>query len=212
MKRSHERRHEAHRWRVYLAAAMNFLGHLFLSGDDPLVITGNFMGDEVKGRDLSRFLPRIERGIRLHRRIDSFTDQFRPRHPGRERLREHAGRYAPVVMDVFMDHILARDWQRWHPEPLTDFTQRMYTLLQEHELYLPEPTRRMLEYMARQDWLGSYATLEGIGSALSGMARRVPGGERMAGSEAVLLEHDLEFTEEFNAFLPTIQAHIQEHA
>ncbi|MBK7945962.1 MAG: hypothetical protein IPJ85_11965 [Flavobacteriales bacterium] len=66
---------------------MNFLGHLFLSGDDPLVITGNFMADAVKGRDLSRFDPRLQEGIRLHRRIDSFTDRSRPVHPGREALR-----------------------------------------------------------------------------------------------------------------------------
>lgn len=186
---------------------MNFLGHLFLSGEDPLVIAGNFMGDEVKGRDLTRFPARIERGIRLHRMIDSFTDQFRPAHAGRDRLRAHAGRYAPVVMDLFMDHLLARDWSTWHAEPLNDFTSRMYALLHAQEMHLPEATRRMLEHMTRYDWLDSYATLEGIGRALRGMARRVPGGESMAGAELVLEQHDEEFTREFSTFLPLIQEH-----
>ncbi|MCB9185047.1 MAG: DUF479 domain-containing protein [Flavobacteriales bacterium] len=187
---------------------MNFLGHLYLSGDDPLVITGNFMGDEVKGRDLSRFDPRIQAGIRLHRRIDSFTDLHRPVHAGRQRLREVAGHYAPVAMDLFIDHLLARDWSRWHPEPLDVFSSRAYDLLHAHEAYLPEATRRMLGYMSAHDWLSSYATLEGIGAALRGLSRRVGDGGRMAGTEEVLRAYDDEFTADFNAFLPAIKAHL----
>lgn len=187
---------------------MNFLGHLFLSGDDPLVITGNFMADAVKGRDLSRFEPGIQQGIRLHRRIDSFTDAQRPSHPGREQLRVHAGRYTPVVMDVFMDHLLAQGWGRWHAEALDAFTQRMYALLQANVQHLPDRTRHMLGYMVAGDWLGSYATLDGIGRALQGMSVRVRGGERMAGAERILQAYRSDFEQEFDAFLPSIIKHL----
>ncbi len=189
--------------------AMNFLGHLFLSGDDPLVITGNFMADAVKGRDLSRFSAGLQRGIRLHRRIDAFTDGHRMGHPGHVRLRAHAGHYAPVVMDLFRDHLLARDWRRWHDEPLAAFSARMYRLLRAHEGHMPERTRRMLPYMVQGDWLTSYASLEGIGAALHGLSVRVPLGARMAGAEAVLADHIADFEQEFGEFLPAIIRHLQ---
>jgi acyl carrier protein phosphodiesterase len=189
---------------------MNFLGHLYLSGDDPLVIVGNFMADAVKGRDLSRFDPRIEQGIRLHRAIDHFTDGHPAQRTGRGRARIHAGRYAGVVMDLFYDHLLASSWQRWHPEPLPQFAQRMYALLHSHRSLLPERTRLMLPYMVQGDWLTAYARLDGIGRALAGLARRVPAGAPMVGAEMVLQEHMEHYRGEFEEFLPAIRAHIQQ--
>ena len=186
---------------------MNYLGHLFLSGDDPLVIVGNFMGDAIKGRDLSRFPPRLETGIRLHRAIDSFTDTHPAQQAGRERVRSYAGRYSGVVMDLFFDHLLASDWQRWHPEPLADFAQRMYALVQGHADLLPERTSHMLRYMVARDWLGSYATIEGLGRALHGLSTRVPQGAVMTGAEQVLADHLEDYRREFDIFLPAIRDH-----
>lgn len=209
MSGAHGVRKAPHR-RGYLARAMNFLGHLYLSGDDPLVITGNFMADAVKGRDLSRFDPVVQRGIRLHRRIDTFTDAYRADHPGRAALRAHAGHYAPVVMDLFFDHLLARDWQRWHPEPLPRFAARMYGVLQAHAHLMPERTRHMLPYLVAGDWLTSYAGLDGLGMALQGLSRRAPQGSRMAGAETVLASHQHHFEAEFEPFLRGLIHHLRE--
>jgi acyl carrier protein phosphodiesterase len=186
---------------------MNFLGHLYLSGSDPEVIVGNFMGDAVKGRDLSRFSPGIERGLRLHRAIDSFTDVHPMLLEGRQRVHAHAGRYASVVMDLFYDHLLAANWSMISEEPLEHFAQRMYRLLNEHEAWMPERTRRMLPYMVAGDWLTSYSTMEGIARALEGLSRRVPAGAPMRGAEGVLHAHLDRYTAEFNAFLPAVEAH-----
>ncbi len=189
---------------------MNFLGHLFLSGEEPLVIVGNFMADAVKGRDLSRFDPAIQRGIRLHRAIDSFTD----RHPlvvtGRDRARIHAGRYAGVVMDLFYDHLLAANWERWHPERLERFAQRMYGILHIHRELLPPRTRQMLPYMVQGDWLSSYASLAGVGRALTGLSQRAREGGAMHGAERILAENLNEYTIEFNGFLPQVRDHVNE--
>lgn len=189
---------------------MNFLGHLYLSGDDPLVITGNFMADAVKGRDLSRFDPVVQRGIRLHRRIDAFTDAHRAEHPGRVALRAHAGHYAPVVLDLFFDHLLARNWALWHPEPLPSFAARMYGVLQNHAHLMPERTRQMLPHLVAGDWLSSYATLDGLGMALHGLSRRVPQGARMAGAERVLASHQHHFEAEFGPLLQGLIHHLSQ--
>jgi acyl carrier protein phosphodiesterase len=191
---------------------MNFLGHLYLSGDHPLVITGNFMADAVKGRDMSGLHPLVAEGVRLHRRIDAFTDSPRPAHPGRIALVEHAGRYAPVVLDMFFDHLLASEWSRWHPEPLPAFAGRMYALLQEHSHLMPERTRAMLPYMVAGDWLSSYARIEGLGRALDGLSRRVAGGARMEGAEQVLVRERKAFEDEFEVFLPALKGHLAQFA
>lgn len=190
-------------------SAMNFLGHLYLSGTKPLVIVGNFMADAVKGRDLTRFPAELEQGIRLHRAIDHLTDNHPLQRAGRERLRPHAGRYSGVVMDLFYDHLLASDWARWHPEPLPAFAQRMYGLLYRHQALLPMRTQGMLPYMVQGDWLASYARVQGLARALSGLAQRVPEGHVMRGAEQVLLEHQAEYRSEFERFLPELRTALQ---
>ncbi len=190
---------------------MNFLGHLFLSIDGPpLVIVGNFMADAVKGRDLSRFHPELEHGIRLHRAIDTFTDQHPMQRIGRDRVRKYAGRYSGVVMDLFYDHLLAAQWHHWHTEPLPVFAQHMYKLLHTHHALLPERTRAMLPYMVQGDWLSSYATLAGIGRALNGLSQRAREGSVMAGAEQVLAAHMDSYRSEFNAFLSDIKEHLKQ--
>lgn len=190
---------------------MNFLGHLFVSGNRPLVIVGNFMADAVKGRDLSEWAPDLQKGIRMHRRIDSFTDNHPLTLKGRERLRGHCGKYAGVALDLFYDHAIARRWDLLSNEPLEAFTGRMYDLLQAHSHLMPDRTRHMLPYMVRNDWLTSYAHVEGIARALRGLSTRVPGGEVLVGAEAILLDHHDEFEEECLRFLPELEKHLAQH-
>lgn len=198
--------------RLSSGPAMNFLGHLHLSGPDPLVIVGNFMGDAVKGRDLSRFVPLVREGIMMHRAIDSFTDQHPLVRQGRARVRAHAGRYSGVALDLFYDHVLAADWEHWSDTPLPEFARRMYRLLQEHHELLPARTRGMLPYMVQGDWLTSYGRMEGLARALRGLASRVPEGSPMVGAEAVLERHFEAYRSEFRAFLPELAAHLKERA
>jgi acyl carrier protein phosphodiesterase len=192
---------------VTFGADMNYLGHLYLSGSDPLVVLGNFMGDAIKGRDLSRFPGRVEQGIRLHRAIDSFTDQHPSLSAGRERVRAHAGRYAGVVMDLFYDHLLASQWQRWHATELPDFAAAMYEVLAAQEAHMPAETRFLFGHMRSGDWLSNYATLEGVGRSLHGLSRRAPHGAAMSGAERVLADNLEAYRAEFDIFLPAITVH-----
>ncbi len=197
--------------RSYLAAAaMNFLGHLYLSGSDPLVIVGNFMGDEVKGRDLSGYPAGIQRGLRLHRAIDTATDTHPAQRAGRARLRPHAGRYSGVVMDLFFDHLLATDQGLWKTGSLEDFATRMYRVLNDHRDLMPASTKEMLYWMERGDWLTSYATMEGLARALSGLSRRAVNGAAMQGAEKVLQAHMEEYRSEFRTFLPDLRKTAQD--
>lgn len=187
---------------------MNFLGHLLVSGNAPLTIVGNFMADAVKGRDLSGWSAGLQTGIRMHRRIDSYTDNHPLTLLGRERLRAHCGKYAGVALDLFYDHAIASRWAEVSAEPLPAFAQRMYSLLQEHAPLMPERTRYMLPYMVENDWLTSYAGIAGIRRALKGLSARVPAGEALLSAEVVLEEHHAAFEEECMLFLPQLQHHL----
>src|SRR5690606_17104395 len=103
---------------------MNFLAHVYLSGDNPKIMVGNFIGDFVKGGRLSeRFEKDIARGIELHRAIDDFTDSHAVVLKSKERLRPKYRHYSPVIVDMFYDHILARHWNDYHPQSLPAFAE-----------------------------------------------------------------------------------------
>lgn len=185
---------------------MNFLAHLYLSGDDPEIMVGNFIGDFVRGRNMhEQFQQNIAIGIELHRKIDEFTDSHLVVLESKKRLRPKYRHYAPVIVDVFYDHFLAIHWPRWHPQPLPDFATFAYSQLENHEAILPERVLQMMPYMIRGNWLVNYAKTEGIHRALSGMSRRTPYESKM--DEAV---HDLEkyfneFESEFLLFFPELK-------
>lgn len=187
---------------------MNHLGHLLLSGDDPEVITGNFMADAVKGRDLSAHLPSVQRGIRLHRRIDTFTDTHPLTLEGRKRLWAHCGKFAGVALDLFYDHCIAVTWDGTLGT-LEEFSARMYTILTAHSELMPERTRRMLPYMVEGDWLTNYRGTDGIAWALRGLARRVPNAGALVGAERLLIQHRDRYVAECTAFLAELRKHLQ---
>jgi acyl carrier protein phosphodiesterase len=185
---------------------MNFLAHLYLSGDDPEIMVGNFIGDFVRGRNVyDQFNYNIALGIELHRQIDEFTDSHLIVLESKKRLRAKYRHYAPVIVDVFYDHFLARHWSSLHPQPLPDFASYAYAQLEKHKAFLPDRVVQMMPYMIQGNWLVNYAKTEGIHRALSGMSRRTPYESKM--DEAV---HDLEkyyeeFDKEFLLFFPELK-------
>ncbi len=185
---------------------MNFLAHLYLSGNDPLVRLGNFIGDFVKGRDLAdRYEPSIVKGIELHRAIDEFTDQHAIVKQSKIRLRPKYRHYAPVIVDIFYDHFLAAGWDNHSEQLLPDFAEDCYGFIQQKAAILPEQVNWMLPHMARGNWLVNYAKIEGIRQALSGMARRSKFDSKMDESVVELETHYAEFKKEFDAFFPLLK-------
>lgn len=186
---------------------MNFLAHLYLSGDEPSVMVGNFIGDFVKGKNLaSRFEERIVTGIELHRAIDFFTDRHPVVQQSKKRLFPSYRHYSGVVVDVFFDHFLAANWKRYHAHDLPTFARHAYTTLQSFDEILPEEVKRMLPYMINGNWLVGYSHIEGVHRALSGMASRTPYQSNMEKASNDLRELYTEFSSDFNLFFPQLMA------
>lgn len=190
---------------------MNFLAHLYLSGDDPKIMVGNFIGDFVKGRNaMEQFEPSIIRGIELHRAIDEFTDSHPVVTESKNRLRPKYRHYSGVIVDVFYDHFLARNWDQYHQELLPDFADKAYDTIQSFESILPNDVKYMMPYMVKGNWLVNYSKTDGIHRALSGMANRTPYKSKMDEATVDLVASYELFKAEFDNFFPQLNSFSKE--
>lgn len=187
---------------------MNYLAHLHLGGDRPEQLLGSLYGDFVKGVLAGRFPVDIETGIRLHRRIDAFTDAHPLIKQAMGRFPAERRRYAGIVLDVFFDHCLARDWGQYSDVPLDAFIGKVYRVLA-NEPALPERLALIAPRMAAQDWLGSYVDFEVVGDALAGISRRLSRPEGLAGAMQELRALYQPLSEDFSEFYPQLQAFAQ---
>ncbi len=153
---------------------MNYLGHAYLSFGNAGILTGNMMGDYVKGKlAVAKYPEEIQTGLMLHRKIDAFADT----HPSNQRakvwFRNDYGLYAGAVLDTLYDHFLANDPKHFpSQEALFTFSQDTYSKLAANQQHFPERFAQMFPYMQEHNWLYNYRTLRGVQQSLGGLARR----------------------------------------
>lgn len=187
---------------------MNWLAHLRLAPEDPMLVIGNLCGDFVAGVDLTRLPPELRRGILQHRAIDRFVDAHAVMLRSRQRLGPGLRRFAGVLVDVFYDHFLARDWDAFGDgRPLPAFAAATYALLDEHAAVLPDRLRDALPAMRAQDWLASYARLDGIDRALARMAARLRRPSPLGNGGAALRAAYAGLGSDFAELWPELVAH-----
>lgn len=184
---------------------MNFLAHAHLSGNNNQILIGNFIADSVKGKDFNRFEEGIKQGIILHRQIDTFTDSHPVFKRSLGRIRSVHGKYSGIVIDIFYDHFLAKNWNDYHHEKLPDYAKHIYSLLKENYEILPERTKRLLPYLVSQNWLVGYANFDDLGLVFYGMDRRTDLVSGMRNSVKTLQENYAGLKEDFIDFYPELQ-------
>jgi len=179
---------------------MNFLAHIYLSGEDDFVKIGNFMADSIRGSQYLDYPNSLQKGILLHRHIDSFTDAHPIYRKSKHRLHEKYGHYSGVIMDIAYDHFLAKNWSKYSNEKLEEYAANFYQLMQDNYEILTERTKGMLPYMIGRNWLVSYASLEGLEMILFQMDYKTK--HRVHMQEAIVEIQDFytEFESEFFQF------------
>jgi len=193
---------------------MNFLAHALLAGDVDADRIGGLIGDFVKGPLPAGLPPALASGVALHRAIDSFAD----RHPAfiasRARISPLRRRVGGVLVDLFYDHLLARDWADYSDyctETLDGYVARLYVALEAHTALLPEKAREIAELMRRYDWLGSYRNVEAVGGVIDRMAiHRLSRANPLGGGIEEFLADPDGFEADFRAFLPDAAAFARE--
>jgi len=188
---------------------MNFLAHIYLSGDDDEIKIGNFIADGIHGKP-DQFLPGVQKGIMIHRAIDSYTDAHPIFRQGTKRLHANYHHYAGVIMDIFYDHFLAKNWAHYHTQPLEEFSTDFYKLLENNYNTLPPRSQGMMPHMMAHNWLLSYASLEGIARTLMQMDHRTKKISGMTNAINELKEFYSEFEAEFTTFFEDIRAYVSQ--
>lgn len=189
---------------------MNFLAHIYLSGNNEELMVGNFIGDFVKGNQLDEYNNEIQQGIRLHRAIDHYTDTHDVVLQSKIKLREKYRHYAPVIVDVYYDHFLAKNWTKFSTVPLEEFTSQFYDTISNYYDVIPKGAIHMLSYMSKDNWLYNYQFIEGMDKALTGMSRRTKFDSKMEEASKSLQEHYDELSKEFFTFFPDLQNHVKQ--
>lgn len=189
---------------------MNYLAHLFLAGTDPEAQLGGLLGDFVKPGSGEVFTPVIEREIRVHRLIDSYTDAHPVVLAAKSRFRPAARRYAGIILDVYYDHCLAVEWSNYSAEDLNAFIQRFYRGLANAGVDLPERLKLRAPVMISEDWLGSYRTHAGFETAMVRLSTRLSrGAADMIAGLADVAEHADVLRESFRAFFPELRDYVE---
>ena len=187
---------------------MNFLAHIYLSGDNDLVKIGNFMADGIRGKDYLNFTDDIKKGILLHRQIDTFTDANPIYRQSKHRLHEKYGHYSGVIMDILYDHFLAKNWSDYSNISLEKYVSDFYASLYENEQLLTEKTQNLLPYMTDDNWLVSYRTIAGIEKILFQMDYRTKHRANMQEAVVELQLYYVEFEREFTLFFEELIAFV----
>ena len=187
---------------------MNYLAHAYLSGDNEELLIGNFIADAVKGKMMDDYSDYIRNGIILHRSIDEYTDNHHLHKQSRTRLHPRYSHYAGVIVDIYYDHFLAKNWLKYSDQSLVDYTKSVYDLLDNKSDILPERINYMLKYMVPQNWLLNYANFEGLRKVFRGMANRAKFDSKMENAVEDLQENYELFEEEFTNFFPDLKVFV----
>ncbi|OBX25766.1 acyl carrier protein phosphodiesterase [Gelidibacter algens] len=184
---------------------MNFLAHIYLSGDNPLITIGNFMADGIKGRRYEKQPKDIQIGILLHREIDTFTDAHPTVRLSTKRLHKNYSHYSGVIVDILYDHFLAKNWSQYSNTPLDLYVANFYDSLKTNFELLPLRIQKMMPYMIADNWLLSYAQIEGIQKVLNGMNHRTNNISGMNSATNELQEFYDDFEDEFTIFFEELR-------
>ena len=151
---------------------MNYLAHAYLSFGHPEILAGNLISDFVKGKKKFDYPAGIQKGIALHRAIDTFTDAHAATKEAKEIFRPAYRLYAGAFIDVVYDHFLATDANEFAEASLFDFSQQVYETMDGYVSLLPEIFSRMYPYMKQQNWLYNYREKWGTQKSMGGVVRR----------------------------------------
>ncbi|MDR3401844.1 MAG: ACP phosphodiesterase [Chthoniobacter sp.] len=187
---------------------MNWLAHLYLSEPTAAFRLGNLLPDLVSATALAGLPGEFQAGILCHRQIDAFTD----RHPVFRRSVQRLGppfrRFGGVLVDIFYDHILARDWESFAAVPLPEFAAEVYASFDTQWVHVPAEARPRLEAMCRTDWLCAYRDVATISEALTRIGGRLRRPTDLAAAVPILVREYELFRADFAEFFPQLIAHV----
>ncbi len=189
---------------------MNFLAHLYLSGENEKLMVGNFIGDYVKGRKYENYKNGVKQGILLHRQIDSFTDSHSKFREAKKLMVSEFGLYSGIIIDLIYDHLLAKNWNNYSTRNLREYTKWVHAVLLKNFFYLPKRVQGFLPILIQNRRLESYATVEGIQKSLEIMSRYTSLPDKSKKAMEILEENLPFFESNFADFLNDVISFVED--
>ncbi len=183
---------------------MNHLAHFYLAGSPPELVVGGFLGDFIKGRLYGDRCAGLERGIRLHRAIDAFTDRNEILVSARCRFDPPFRRYAGIMTDIIFDHFLATCWEQYHDNDLQAFSDEVFSILLAHRNQLPDVAFELCRRMYRHNSLVRYRQRDFVENAFRYLSTRLSRANPLAEGYDQFLLHEEELAVDFQAFFPAL--------
>ena len=189
---------------------MNHLAHCALSAPHEELLIGNFIGDYIKGDDWKAYPEQIGLGMRVHRSIDSYTDNHSAVRNSIRRLRPFAGRFSGPVADILYDHILYLQWSDWYEMPFEELTDWTYTALDRQSEWMPENLKKRWPLMLEGRFLHNYSHKEGLDWVLQQFNRRIRQVYNPSELSAFFFSKLDDFHEDFRQFFPDLRSELEE--
>lgn len=184
---------------------MNFLAHLYLSFDEPALLIGNFITDFMKKpKEIAALAPEIRQGVALHHHIDRFTDTHPNVLDSKRRLYDRHGKYASVIVDIFYDYLLSKNWKTYQTESLQTFAQRTYAIFEAHKEALPPRVQPAVNNLIEYDWLTGYAAPDSLSYVFHRVAQRTSFSSNIAEAPKDLFKEEAAFNDDFQHFFPEL--------
>lgn len=188
---------------------MNYVGHIQLAQHSSTSKLGNFLGDFVKGSDLSSFSAQIQQGIELHRAIDSFTDNHPVTVNLRQRFPSEVRRMAGVIIDVYFDHLLCKHWQNYSSESQNKVLDGFYTELESTKLSVSTRFKRVKQGLIEYRWLAEYIEVDAVIRAYRSIEQRINSKITFADRAAdLIIKRETELQSAFAQLYPELQAFV----
>lgn len=170
------------------------------------MLVGSFLGDYIKGRLKGEHGDAVERGIRLHRAIDAFTDQSSLARKSRQRFDKQYYRYGGIMTDVIFDHLLARSWRQYYDTELEEFSKATLQMIMDHEHLLFDPALSTARRMHQYNSLAGYGNAEFVERSFAYLAGKLKRQNPLADAFDQYLWHKSGLTADFHQFYPELMA------
>lgn len=189
---------------------MNYLAHIFLSGNDSRLQVGNFIGDFVKGSNGKLYPKTIRKGIALHRKIDHYTDHHQVVRETIDMMRPEFGRYSGIILDMYFDYFLATNFKTYSPKSLNVFATRFYIAIIVNYRHLPQRVKNFIFHLVFSNRLKKYASLKGLKQSLEIMATYKSKAIKPEKTITYLVDNHMELEKRFHEFFPDLIEFVKE--
>lgn len=179
---------------------MNYLAHAVLSNNNNNLLVGNFIADHIRGNDFSAYSDEIVQGIYLHRKIDSFTDEHPLFKSSKRLFYKGFEKYSGILVDIYFDHLLAKNFKKYHEHDLDFFSKNVYQVYNQHQHLLPQSSSRFLQYVVKNNIYTAYADIRGIETVLFQLSQRIKHNVSLDESLETFIKNENELQDNFISF------------